>query len=558
MFTINTQKYQLYGFSKFLLNRNTVTSEFIDRVQICLSNEEDVYKHYFHKIMVHNWSGSPEMLYDTMSEFYGTTLIPVNYTLQGDISSFYSSSLMLILKIINSNFMFPSERNMYNIDILLNDKTSKQCFEERVTIEDIVNGVVSKRFSENLELDLSNICNDLEFIEKKIYFYKIGLLNHFKILMLRMGRDTKILNLSNNNLSEIPHDIMNFFVKGDLVGINLSYNNIMSLVNLHRSSSKLEKIWLEGNPVCEDMDPDVYVRQLIVKFPRVTEIDGIKLCEPGFTFRFSRNYIASNDMYCKMVVEKFITLYYSHYDKKPRKIKSFYDNDAVLTISTSFDGTEELNLDPCYKTNTRNVANPDKKNLVMNNKKYYYTVNSVYSTLNSFPLTVHDLSSFCIDVPIFSSSLMMLVVDGIYKEKRNSLSDSEDPYVYFQFRRTFIFSSDTNCGNQKFTILNDMFSITYATEENISRSFKIPIRNMNILALINPDPEDIKTIAKAFCHITQLKMEEAKLRLKANDWDFCKSLKLFMTELRAERISLDKFLMDDDDFSDISNLSDVD
>lgn len=49
---------------------------------------------------------------------------------------------------------------MYNIDILFNDKTSADCFGYRQTLEDIVSGVVSNRFSEKLELDLSNFCED--------------------------------------------------------------------------------------------------------------------------------------------------------------------------------------------------------------------------------------------------------------------------------------------------------------------------------------------------------------------------------------------------------------
>ncbi|XP_052754075.1 nuclear RNA export factor 1-like [Galleria mellonella] len=555
---MNTRKYQLDNYTKFLLTRNTATSALTNHIEICLSNEEDISKHYFHKFMVHNWSASARMLFDTMSEYYSTTLIPVNYTSQGDIASFYSSSLTFVLKIIKFNFMFPFQRNMYNVDILLNDKTSVQCFENRVSVEDIVSSVVSNRFNEKLELDLSNICSDPEFVERKICFYKIGLLNNFKILMIRMGRDAKILNLSYNNLSELPNDIMNFFTKGNLVAINLSYNNIMSLADIHRPSSKIEKIWLEGNPVCEDIDPEVYVKQLIVKFPRVTEIDGIKLYSHGFMYPFSRNYMMTNEKYSKMVVEKFLTLYYSHYDTCPRKIDSFYDKGAVLTISTSFNESEQQKLNACYKHYTRNVLDPEKRKLVLAYKKYYTKENAIYNALNSFPASTHDPATFCVDVPIHNKDMLMIVIDGIYREKDEKNFTSENTYLYFQFRRTFMFKILTNLNKQEYLITHDMFSISSATKEQIENSFKIPIRNMNILALTNPDPEEIETVSKAFSHLTQLKKEEAKLRLKANDWDFKKTLQIFMAELRADKISEDRFIMDGDDFSDISTLSDVD
>lgn len=44
------------------------------------------------------------------------------------------------------------------------------------------------------------LCLISEFKEHKIHFYKISLLSSFKILMLRMGKETKSLNLSQNRL----------------------------------------------------------------------------------------------------------------------------------------------------------------------------------------------------------------------------------------------------------------------------------------------------------------------------------------------------------------------
>lgn len=73
------------------------------------------------------------------------------------------------MKLIKLDFLFPYKRNMYNIDILFNDKTSADCFGYRQTLEDIVSSVVSNRFSDKFELDLSNFCDD----KGEIYFDKI-------------------------------------------------------------------------------------------------------------------------------------------------------------------------------------------------------------------------------------------------------------------------------------------------------------------------------------------------------------------------------------------------
>lgn len=58
------------------------------------------------------------------------------------------------------DFLFPYMRNMCSIDILLNDKTSMDLFETQLSVQDIVEDVVSSRFKSKFELDLSNFCKD--------------------------------------------------------------------------------------------------------------------------------------------------------------------------------------------------------------------------------------------------------------------------------------------------------------------------------------------------------------------------------------------------------------
>lgn len=93
-------------------------------------------------------------------EYFCVTFIPVNFTSQAGMTTFYTSSLTLILKIAKLDFMFPHQRNMFTVDILFNDKTSTDLFENRISITDIVGSIVSSRLNERLELDLSNFCND--------------------------------------------------------------------------------------------------------------------------------------------------------------------------------------------------------------------------------------------------------------------------------------------------------------------------------------------------------------------------------------------------------------
>lgn len=90
----------------------------------------------------------------------------MNCVTQNSITTFYTSSLNFILKVIKLDFMFPHARSMFNIDILFNDKNSVYFFKKKVTLYEIVSRVVSLRFHENLELNLSNFINDEGKIQK--------------------------------------------------------------------------------------------------------------------------------------------------------------------------------------------------------------------------------------------------------------------------------------------------------------------------------------------------------------------------------------------------------
>lgn len=223
-------------------------------------------------LQVHSWPKSTSELFDALSEHFGAMFIPVETTTKGEIISFYTTSLFLVNKIIRFEFMFAHQRALFNVDILFNDKTAEELLNNHITIDDVVSGVVCRRFSDKFKLNLSNFCTDPEFKEKKIDFYKLTLLSHFKLLMIRIGRDTKELDLSNNNLTAPPLEVLNFFIKGDLVAINLSNNNIPSINDLVRVSSKIERLWLEGNPLCDEIPPMLYVKQLTTKFPRLKEV----------------------------------------------------------------------------------------------------------------------------------------------------------------------------------------------------------------------------------------------------------------------------------------------
>ncbi|CAH1635974.1 unnamed protein product [Spodoptera littoralis] len=540
--------HELQKYQKFLLNRQSSYSKLAESIENCLKSEDKVAKHFLHKVMIHNWQHTLHQLFERMHTYFGVAIIPINCSTQGDIATFYTSSLTVISEIIKFDFMFPFCRTMYNIDILFYDKTSIDFFGKMITVEEVVNSVVSQRFNELCELDLSNFCDDAEFTSKRIFFFKISLLANFKILMLRMGRDTKILNLSHNNLSVVPLDVLNFFIKADLTAVNFSHNNIPSIAELSRVSSKIEKLWLEGNPLCADLDPVTYVKTVTMKFPRLTELDGIPLNQNGIVYPFYRNYLCVPDRRTKMLVEKFVTLYFSNYDQPPKirkkKIEPLYDENAVFTLTCDLSEADKLYYH--YTQCSRNMMNPCKRPVYVQGAKTYTTKQHISNILSTFPETLHDRSTFTVDVLVHDKKSLQIVIDGIFKEKYSG--------TMFQFRRTFIFTIYTIRDNSVYHITNDMYSITYPSKEIISTSFLHPIRNMNSLSLINPTPEKSDALINAFQHLTQLRKTEVELRLKYHGWDIRDALKSFMVDAKSKKMPSDLFM--DSDFSDSSSLLD--
>ncbi|XP_013139773.1 PREDICTED: nuclear RNA export factor 1-like [Papilio polytes] len=551
-------------YRKFLLNRVSATKDVIDYLENLLARDEESLNHSFHKVMVHNWLEDDVQLYNTINEYYNVLFVPVDYVSKQNISSFYTSSLSFVTKIVKMDFIFPYRRNMFNIDILFNDKSSSECFESRTTIEEIVSSVVSNRFNNKMELDLSNFCNDPEFAKRKINFYKIDLLANFKILMLRMGRDAKILNLSNNQLNQVPLEILNFFTRGDMIGLNLSNNNIPSVREQFRVGSKVEYLWLEGNPLCEVLEPNVYIKKILMKFPRLLELDGVRINQYGVIYPIFKHFVVTAQKKSKMVVEKFVTMYFNHYDSMPRtKINMFYDMNAVLTISTDFFDSEDLAM-PHYAKCVRNIMHPMKRARTENNKCIFKTRNNITKLFEQFPESTHDVNTFNVDVLKHDSGQMILVLDGIFKEHNAVLDIYKDNHTgdadnkknisenYLQFRRTFIFNIHTANGISLYHITNEMFSISLADRERKENSFKFPIRKMNDYSLINPDKTEKKSISKAFKHLTTLKKSEIDRRLKAHNWNISLALKEVIEDLRNNKVS-SEHMEEDNSFSDVSS-----
>lgn len=89
---------------------------------------------------------------------------------------------------------------------------------------------------------------------------------------------------------------------------------------------------------------------------------------------------------------------------------------------------------------------------------------SVVSLLSELPPTQHDPQSFCVDLTLFSSQLILLTVTGVFKER----TSNENNLLLRSFQRTLIIVPS----GSGFCIRNEMLHINNATYTQEKKAFK--------------------------------------------------------------------------------------
>lgn len=159
-----------------------------------------------------------------------------------------------------------------------------------------------------------------------------------------------------------------------------------------------------------------------------------------------------------------------------------------------FSATEEKTMQHSAK-HSRNVLDPKKRLYVVSNHKMYTSKKAICGVLSQFPETVHDPTSFSVDVLkndvsclsidlkkgsrvlsirvyfFLQKKSLVLIVDGVYKEPSR---DSIVPERYFRFRRTWIFRANAKSNTTtEYFITNEMLNIGFAPNDVVKKYFKV-------------------------------------------------------------------------------------
>jgi nuclear RNA export factor len=168
----------------------------------------------------------------------------------------------------------------------------------------------------------------------------------------------------------------------------------------------------------------------------------------------------------KDLVIQFLDAYYSIYDSgdRSRLLEAYHDQASFsLCLSKNTQKTNQGTLG-AYAVDNRNLLrindSSERFKLLKQGKL------SVVNALQELPQTMHDPSSFSVDIFHVSPGLMSFSVIGVFKEVGAEINSA----TLKTFSRTFVVVPL----NQGFVIINEMLFIAHASMEQQEKAFKLP------------------------------------------------------------------------------------
>uniref|UniRef100_A0A023GFK0 Putative mrna export factor tap/mex67 n=1 Tax=Amblyomma triste TaxID=251400 RepID=A0A023GFK0_AMBTT len=390
--------------------------------------------------------------------------------------------------------------------------------------------VMGKRYdAARCHLNLSNFHSEEALKELNLYITlgRTCVLSVAVKIIVDNIPEVQTLDLSNNRLITLyPLGPLHSACK-QLRSINLANNRITKMAELDsmKGMSSVQEIVLEGNPVCNAYnDKTEYISAVRERFPKVVLLDHNELPPPiAFdlgseeTMPLSKpSYFPSEEV--KQVVVQFLEQYFSIFDSKDRSglLDAYHDNavfslTAVKLVATKTDVKE-------FQRESRNLVR--MSNAESRREKLKSGRLNIVSFLNQLPETRHDPSSFTVDIPLVTPTLMCFTVFGILRLVHKGLIL---PPLRSFTRNFFVVPQGAG-----FSIINETLFITGGTEEQI-KAYPTP-ENTPVTSSTTPPPSasnDRDRLITELCAQTRMNRAFAERCLEQSDWNVQKAFTVF-------------------------------
>lgn len=364
--------------------------------------------------------------------------------------------------------------------------------------------VVKKRIN-NTTLNLDFLADDIDLTDMSVSITTDNGMMRILNIAKKINRKLNSVTMQGNNISRLDglKTLKDF---PNLLSLDLRDNNIQSFENF-QEMPKIVELFLDKNPICRNYYdvPWKYISYLRYIFTKLEYLDGHHI-DTNTGLVFMQNFLVAPEAYT--LTESFIKTYFSLFDSNHRKaLKKLYDSKSMFTMSCE----PSPNIPDFFLESSRNFIHEYGPDTVFVGEK-------IISLFVDFPKTSHDFSTLQVDVTMITEEVVMINVNGYFKELGSSLNDED--YIY-SFTRTFVLRQIEQKlphyvdKTFKYSITNDMLLIKTISDYEANKVFKKNIVTEIELGLICKDllptkPQEEETNVLMLKTITNLKDDWCK------------------------------------------------
>uniref|UniRef100_A0A224YUZ1 Nuclear RNA export factor n=1 Tax=Rhipicephalus zambeziensis TaxID=60191 RepID=A0A224YUZ1_9ACAR len=480
-----------------------------------------------------------DFIYREIKARISVPLIPYNFQFDGHNAVFYIADVPTAAAVRNLNRVIDTPSG-FKMAITVKGSDLPIVAVDDEVIQSL-KLVMSKRYDATRgHLDLSNFQKDESLKELNLYitFTRPSIMSIAVKIIVENVPEVQTLDLSNNKLTTLyPLGPVHGACK-QLRSLNFANNRILKMAELDsmKGMTSVQELVLEGNPVCTAYnDKSQYISAVRQRFPKVILLDHNELPPPiSFDLGLEEtippskpSYFPSEDV--KQIVVQFLEQYFTIFDSKNRSgLIDAYHDDAIFSMSSSklpqtkHDAREFMR----DSRNIMKVTNTESRREKLKTGRV-----NIVAFLDQLPETRHDPSSFTVDIPLVTPSLMCFTVFGILRVVSNGLIV---PQVK-SFTRTF-FVVPQGAG---FSIINETLFVTGGTDDQI-RAYPTP---ENTPPAPTPAPTPVPTpvltpvvplatneresLLVQLCAQTRMNRAFAERCMEQNEWNLQKALTVF-------------------------------
>lgn len=402
-----------------------------------------------------------------MSYIKPTPFYPVGYKKYSDECIFYVDDYKTASQLLSANRKITTTDN-YKLTIKVQANLPYIDVDDK--LKEKMKMAMSHRYNViTRSLDMKRFHIDPELVKDDTFIplNRPNMLSTAVKLIVENIPDLQALDLSDNKLSSV--DALKVLVDKTpgLKILHIGNNRLQNMNHLDcLQGLQIEDLILDGNSLCDNFrDQAFYIREVRKRFPKVVKLDGIDLPPPiSFGVEDSCKLVPSHGSFlCNPaggpMVQTFLEQYYAIYDSSSRNpLIDAYHDAAQFSLSCAHNASNNLAAYITESRNLKQVTSLERRERLLRKGKA-----NIIAFLSSLPQTQHDLRTFVVDLVLFTEQLIMVTVNGVFREvgKKQPLKS---------FNKVMIIVP----AGSGFCIVNDLHFISSATYDQKKEAFKEP------------------------------------------------------------------------------------